>query len=338
MSTTRESYPHRSWIRWLFIILLVLPTSLLLIGFFYETIASRSDDTRFPPPGKLVDVGGYKMHIHCTGERGENQPLVVIEAGAGSASQDWVLVQPEINKTTRVCSYDRAGMAWSEASPAPRDSAYYASELATLLEKSNEEPPYLLVAHSLGAHTARIFASEHPDSVSGLVLVDSRISTGEIPSGAMSDTSLRLWSFLARCGFFRLIGNKVLTLQAPEMVEKIPDYPIPIVYDPIFFETSIQESAVIENSDHQAEGSGSFGDMPLVVIAHELPGLFSYLPPHEEAEAEDIFRARQLDLLDLSTNSTFLIAEGSGHNVPIDNPGVIVQAVEIIFDQLTPVD
>ena len=169
-------------------------------------------------------------------------------------------------------AYDRAGMGWSEAGPEPRDSNQYASELAALLDKAGEDPPYLLVGHSLGGHTIRIFADQHPDQVVGLVLVDARLTTGELPSGGMSDSSLRLWGFLARCGFFRVVGSRALMMQAPTMYEKIPDYPMPIAYDPLYFQTSLLQGPVIEDSDRQAEKTGPFGDLPLAVIIHGLPG------------------------------------------------------------------
>ena len=93
----------------------------------------------------MVDVGGYRLHINCTGE---GSPTVVIESGWGDSSASWGWVQPEVAKTTRICTYDRAGMGWSEASPQPRTAWEYAKELHTLLVKANEPGPYVLVGHS----------------------------------------------------------------------------------------------------------------------------------------------------------------------------------------------
>jgi pimeloyl-ACP methyl ester carboxylesterase len=337
MPNTKEPMIRRGWIRWLVrivIILLLLPLILIPLGYIYETIASRADGERYPPPGELIDIGGFRLHLHCSGSREQDQPLVVIEAGSGSASQDWVLVQPEIAKLARVCSYDRAGMAWSEAGPEPRNSAQYVTELAELLEQAGERPPYLLVGHSLGVHTVRIFAEEYTPQVSGLVLVDARVPMEEYPSGAMSDSSLQLWTFLARCGFFRLIGSRALMMQAPSMYEKIPDYPMPIVYDPLFFQTSILQGAVIQDSDRQAYATGPYGDIPLVVIPHGQTGMFNYLSLEDQDAAEELYRARQEDQLELSTNSRLLVAENSDHNVPIDDPEIIVEAVSWILEEL----
>src|SRR6476619_4466167 len=107
----------------------VLILGLMLGGAMYESAAEAADARAYPPPGQLVDVGGYRLHINCTGT---GSPTVVIESGWGDMSAAWGWVQPEVAKTTRVCTYDRAGMGWSEASPEPRVAREYAKELHTL--------------------------------------------------------------------------------------------------------------------------------------------------------------------------------------------------------------
>ena len=101
------------WILRIFIGLLVLIVCILLFGTIYQLIATKLDELRYPAPGKMVDIGGYRLHINCTGKGG---PTVVLDAGIGCSSLGWSLVQPEIAKFTRVCSYDRAGMGWSDTS------------------------------------------------------------------------------------------------------------------------------------------------------------------------------------------------------------------------------
>src|SRR5690349_15455065 len=118
-----------------------------LVGASYEAIAATGDARRYPAPGQLVDVGGYRLHIQCVGT---GSPTVVLDAGLGGSSLDWSLVQAAIGQTTRVCAYDRAGMGWSESGPAPRTPAQIAGELHTLLGNAGIAGPYVLVAHSLG--------------------------------------------------------------------------------------------------------------------------------------------------------------------------------------------
>jgi pimeloyl-ACP methyl ester carboxylesterase len=329
--TRNRSTVRRKLIKWISRILIIfigLPLGLLLIGFVYETIASKSDWARYPPAGELIDIGGYKLHLHCDGEREGDQPLVVIEAGSGSASQDWVLVQPEIAKFARVCTYDRAGLGWSDPGPEPRSSQQYATELGILLEKAGEEPPFILVAHSLGGHTVRIYTQEHPENVAGMVLVDSRPPSVDFPMMPMSAGQLKTWEFLARCGFFRLIGKRAMEAQAPSMAKKIPDYPIPIIFDSDFFITDRLQEITISESDKLVAETGPFGDLPLIIISREIPDSFNFLPPDEGDGAEAMWGAGQKDLLNLSTDSQFLIAVGSGHNIPIENPEIIISAVQ----------
>src|SRR5688572_3723581 len=148
----------------------VLIIGLALLGAIYELLAEAADAKVYPPPGQLVDVGGYRLHINCTGT---GSPTVVIDAGLGDWSTGWGFVQPEVAKTTRVCTYDRAGWAWSETGPLPRDAAQFAKELHTLLKNANIPGPYLMVGHSLGGLTVRVFVHDYSSEVVGVVLIDS---------------------------------------------------------------------------------------------------------------------------------------------------------------------
>jgi pimeloyl-ACP methyl ester carboxylesterase len=126
-----------------------------------------------PPPGKLVDVGGWRIHLNCTGRSMRDAPTVVLETGAIGFSFDWSLVQPGVARFARVCSYDRAGVAWSDLGPAPRTMRQVAYELHTALANLKFNPPYVLVGHSAGGLRVRTFASLYPKEIAGMVLVDS---------------------------------------------------------------------------------------------------------------------------------------------------------------------
>jgi len=117
---------------------------------------------KYPAPGKLVDVGGYRLHLNCQGQGG---PTVVMESGNGNFSLNWGRVPREVAKFTRVCTYDRAGLGWSDRSPQPRTAHNLVADLHTLLARSGVEPPYVLVGHSLGGMLMRLYAHEHPDQV-----------------------------------------------------------------------------------------------------------------------------------------------------------------------------
>lgn len=124
----------------------------------------------FPPLGRLVDIGGYRLHLHCTGE---GDPTVVLIAGGGDFSFDWSLVQPNVSHFARVCSYDRAGLAWSDPGPLPRTVRQDAYELHSLLSAARVPAPYLLVGHSMGGLIARLYADRYANEVAGIVLVDA---------------------------------------------------------------------------------------------------------------------------------------------------------------------
>jgi pimeloyl-ACP methyl ester carboxylesterase len=122
-----------------------------------------------PPPGTLVDIGGFRLHLHCTGN---GSPTIVLDAALGASSLSWSLVQPELARLSRVCSYDRGGFGWSDPGPMPRTADRIAEELHTLLERARVPPPYVLVGHSFGGLVALIFARRFRSVISGLVLVD----------------------------------------------------------------------------------------------------------------------------------------------------------------------
>lgn len=143
------------------------------VGATYQAVAERHDAKAYPPPGRLVDVGGYRMHIYCTGRETGAPTLILDHGGGGLGSGDWSNLQPEFARFARVCSYDRPGYGWSDASPTRRTVDNETIELRALLDRAGIEPPYVLVADSLGSYTSRTFATQFTDRVAGMVLVDS---------------------------------------------------------------------------------------------------------------------------------------------------------------------
>ena len=148
----------------------------VLAGLMLQTssiLAADGDQAQPPrPPGRLVDIGGYRLHLWCMGKEGEG-PAVVLIPGAGDFSFTWGLVQPAVAKFTRACSYDAAGQAWSDKGPEPRTFKQEAYELRTVLRTAGVNGPYVLVGASLGGIIARVFARDYPNDVAGMVLVGS---------------------------------------------------------------------------------------------------------------------------------------------------------------------
>src|SRR4051812_6247060 len=170
-----------------------------LAGATYQSLATRKDLALTPPPGQLVYIGGHRLHLWCTGS---GTPAVILDTGLGGSTAGWGFVQPDVARFTRVCSYDRAGMGYSDPGPSPRTARRIASELAELLVRSGIDGPVVLVGASIAGFDIRVLASDHPERAAGLVLVDaSHEDQGhDVPGMA------RFVPLLSTIGVLRLLG------------------------------------------------------------------------------------------------------------------------------------
>ena len=153
----------------------LLAAALVSCGAAYQAVAAALDRRRYPPPGRLVDVGGHRLHVHAAGPAGDGArgPTVVLEAGVGATSAGWAWVQPEVARFAGVVSHDRAGIGWSEEGSRAPDARGAAEQLRAALAGAGVPGPYVLVGHSLGGEYARVFAGLYPGEVAGMVLVDA---------------------------------------------------------------------------------------------------------------------------------------------------------------------
>jgi pimeloyl-ACP methyl ester carboxylesterase len=265
----------------------------------------------------MIDVGGYRLHVNCSGT---GSPTVVIDAGWGDWSASWrSWVQPEAAKTTRVCTYDRAGMGYSEVGPLPRTAEHFAQELHTALDHAGISGPYVLVGHSMGGLPVRVFAHRYAAEVAGVVLIDS-MHPGEAqppasnaPSSSILDSvGDGLLTLPARIGVLRLLAGP-LGIDAGLSSEVSSAYTAFWV-TPRFVQTTLDEGRGMPESMAQAGAVTSLGAVPLVVLSRGLN------------QKED-WQRQQTELLQLSSNSQHLIAEQSGHNIQLDQPGAAVGAI-----------
>src|SRR6266550_2848192 len=141
-----------------------------LTGAIHEQVAERRDRERLPQIGRSVDIGGRSLNIYCSGE---GRPAVIFDSGNGDPGYVWADIQPEIAKLTRACWFDRAGEGWSDIGPFPRTSAAMSTDLHKLLHRAGIPAPYILVGHSLGGMTIRVYNGMYPTDVAGAVLVDA---------------------------------------------------------------------------------------------------------------------------------------------------------------------
>lgn len=273
----------------------------------------------YPPPGKMVDVGGYRLHLNCTGS---GSPTVVIDAGQGDWSASWGWVQPEVAKTTRICTYDRAGMGWSEVSPEPRTAREFAKELHTLLTNANEPGPYVLVGHSMGGNTVRVYAHDYPAEVSGLVLIDAQkmpAADAAPPQPAPKPGRNSLPALLARVGLMRLLAGPLgLNEDMPEMYQQAY---LAYTVAPRSVQTSVDEVMGMAEGGWQARAVTTLGSLPLIVLSRG------------KDQAAD-WTASQASFLQLSTRSQQLFAEQSGHLIQIEQPEAAVGAILKMVEQV----
>jgi pimeloyl-ACP methyl ester carboxylesterase len=284
----------------------------------------------------MVDIGGYRLHLYCTGQ---GSSTVVLESGLGGPALLWALVQQELQTTTRVCSYDRAGLGWSDSGPLPRTSQQMVDELHKLLHNAEIEGPYVLVGHSLGGLNVRLFAHDYPDETAGIVLVASGSEYDIVrmpPEYARIEESNKqtyhLLATLARFGILRIAGKTGFLSSYTSLLSKYPPdlkatFIAETFYRSQYWETSYEELSAVNESRSQVAATGSLGDLPLVVLSgspdvSRLPASF----PVEQIKKT--FQDLQVELAGLSSHSTHIVCDTCDHYIPMTNPDLVVNAIK----------
>jgi pimeloyl-ACP methyl ester carboxylesterase len=306
-------------------ILVLLTLSFLFHG--RDARAQYAVEFKFPPPGRLVDIGDRKLHIQCSGK---GSPTVVLEAGAGAFSIDWALVQPKLASITRVCSYDRAGYAWSD--PAPEDDTVEQTnrDLHLLLKNANEKGPHLLVGASISGIFIRAYQRAYPKEVVGLVFVDSSHKIGMNVHGK----NALIWDFTEdelKSAF--PLPPSVKKGPAPtredEPFDRLPPdlQAVRLWLDTRRWEAqdpakagpesllSWRREFLLEFQETATEQVHPLGSLPVIVLSRG-------------RRADDPDRKRQQDgLALLSSNSIHIIATESDHEIHLYQPDLVVQAL-----------
>src|SRR5215207_9853289 len=305
---------------------------LLLAGVVFQFVMTWIDERRYPAPGELVDVGGYSLHLYCTGE--PRAPTVVMDSALGGTVLDWQLVQPEVAKFARVCTYDRAGMGWSEAGTQPRTSRQIVKELHTLLGNAGVRGPYVVVGHSFGGTNMQVYASQYPDEVAGMVLVDSALEDEEAVTFTKSlQPSPVLLKVYATIGLTRLpytLGAEPPGLTSPELEDEqaaISSHRKHIFA--IADETSSLEESFAENRAHPM----SLGDKPLMVLtAGTVQTEGTGLSPQQADQLDKLHSESQAALTRRSENARQIIAEDSGHYIQVEQPNLVIDAIRQVVE------
>lgn len=280
---------------------------LSIAGTVYQTAATEADQRNFPPPGNLIDVGGFKMHIHC---EGEGSPTVILEAMSGGVSTQWGWIQPEVQKETRVCVYDRAGFGWSESDSEAPTLARTVRNLHTLLVNANIEGPYVMVGHSLGGVYVRQFAAEYPGEVVGIVLIDEANPKQFVKYPELyGDQYVRMLNgiqFAARLGvahlYFALGGEMDFSgLPEPQRSQFKA-----IWSSPKYFQAQVAELRQARGIWTEALNLKGLSDKPLIVISRGVDLGYEW-------------NDYQADLATLSSHSRHITLDGASHTALVFN-------------------
>lgn len=303
-----------------------------------------------PRPGQLVDVGGWRLHLYCTGEAKPSQPTVILEAGLGNFSVEGSLVQPKLAEFVRVCSYDRAGSGWSDLGPHPRTMRQIAYELHVLLKKAGVRPPYVLVGQSLGAWLVRFYASTYPTEVAGMVLVEGgfdnpwRMVNGKVLRSADLVTGkpvpdLKTSGPLKESDIPPDALNRMKTSAAASIhsANEPPrnKLPVPAQQARKWALSRWQHLAAYVNPFEAEElaflraervkGGYPLADVPLVVLTRGIPDEDG--PDGKAVELERRKKEHAELAQTLSRKGRQIIAVHSGHHIHLDEPNLVVDAV-----------
>ena len=320
--------------------MLVVVLTLLAAGAAWQRLGLRRSRQQYAPPGVFVDVGGHRLHATCAGD---GTPLVLLEAGIAASSLSWALVHPALARFTRVCAYDRAGLAWSDPPSCARTFARIVDELASVLARVAPRERYVLVGHSFGSFVVRAYAARHPDRVAGLVLVDPAVEwltmTPERRRLLWGGRQLsRVGALLAHLGVVRAC-LALLTGGAPAAprgfvkvfgptaagtlerlvgeVRKLPPGVHPIVQalwcQPKCFHAIADHLAALERDGRSMSTMIPPREIPLVVISSG----------NQPAEWLAAHRA----LADASIHGRHVVAARSAHWVQFDEPELVVDVV-----------
>jgi pimeloyl-ACP methyl ester carboxylesterase len=279
-----------------------------------------------PPPGQMVDVGGFRMHLVC---EGEGEPTVVLDAGAADLWTTWFRVQPELARSIRVCSYDRAGIGYSEPGPLPRSRRRMVEELRTLLARAGVPPPYVLVGHSFGGLNARLYAALHPEEVAGLVLAESS------HEDHWKKAPREFWDLhVKQMEEERQQAERARRGESMPSIAYVPDgmslrtrrQIAAVSRRPAWYVANYQESLIAEEGAKAFTGLPRTLDIPLVVLSAGKRQRPERRSPELHERWIRIAGELQEDLASRSTRSRRLVVENAGHYIHWDRPDVVIEA------------
>ena len=321
-----------------------------VVAFGAVTRGQDASAPPLPPPGRLIDVGGWRLHLNCVGEVVPSRPTVILEAGVGDFSVEWSLVQPGVAACARVCSYDRAGDGWSDLGPHPRTFRQIVYELHTMLDKAGERPPYVLVGHSYGGWLVRFYASTYPTAVAGMVLVEagaddplrmvangkvvhsSELVTARLVPPVQTSNPLResdippaaLTQMKAGLQNASLHANEPPRNKLPRDAQRMRMWALGQVKHVAAAVNPFENEELAALRAERAKTEHPLGNMPLAVITRGIP---EETGPDGRA-LEDEHRKDHAAVATMSRQGKLIVAARSGHHVQLDEPDLVVTTIQ----------
>jgi pimeloyl-ACP methyl ester carboxylesterase len=312
-SDTHVQRPNRGWkfyLRRAGLAILAVTLTLAALGATYETMASRRDARDLKPIGQLVDMGGHRLHLYCTGSSNPADLTVLLESGLSSTTGSWTRIQSQLATTVRVCSYDRGGIGWSDFTTQLRDGKGVAAELDELLRRADINGTLVLVGHSAGGIYARAFQAAYPNRVAGVALLDSSHQDQFIGSekGEASYKRIKgaygLLPIAARLGIVRLSPLCNLPSDLSEAVRKDNHATCSTAKS---FAAGRAELEGLSEAMNQVRGA-TLGNLPLVVVT-----------AGSDTQSPGNWLELQSQLATLSTNAAHIVRKNATH------PGLLLE-------------
>jgi pimeloyl-ACP methyl ester carboxylesterase len=320
-----------------------LDLSIGLLGLTYQLIACHRERQR-KLPGQIVTIADRRCHRVTQGESQPNQPTIVLDHSLGGVEGYFLL--DKFSPFGRVLIYDRAGYGWSDRSAQRRTSQQIVQELDATLTQAQIPPPYLLVGDSFGSYNIRLYAHTFPDKVCGLVLTDGLHESGMLTMSpllrgvqalfiagfamAIVGSSLGIIRLLRLCGLFQLLKPQLRSFPASAFESATRSF-----CRPKHWITMCQELFWLDQSGREVAVAQDFGDLPIVDIKSASffqPSLWTkFMPMGQINQLRD---RMHIQLMQLSTRSHQIHATKSGHFVWIDQPEIMVEAIEWVIAEL----
>jgi pimeloyl-ACP methyl ester carboxylesterase len=303
-------------------------------------------DPIYTKPVKLIDIGnGQRLNLYCVGS---GSPAVIFDAGLGDSTISWALVQPTVSKKTMACSFDRAGLGFSDAARRPSTPINQSEDLHALLQAAHIKPPYILVGHSMAGMNVRVYADKFPDEVVGMVIVD----------GSHEDQTERMWAVdpkkkayykknndaqlqnLRKCTGY---AQKGLVEGTPEFKRCVSDFGLPdnhyseainaavlkYTITPAWQAANVseEENFSYESADETRATRKNFGDMPIFVLTHSPPLKSKDETQDRRNQYTLVWEELHSEVAAMSTRGVNIIVPNSKHYIQYDHPQVVVDTV-----------